>query len=108
MVQYSQATCWQQLEQLMDQQQKSGTYNYYIFGYIGSCQYYFEFAPIGTTNDNNTLAQLLARIEAVPCDSTLSVWHSTLDNCGGYDPPVPIRQDMGRTIRGGPAHKIKA
>jgi hypothetical protein len=23
-------------------------------------------------------------------------------------PPVPTRQDMGRTIRGGPAHKMKA
>ena len=26
----------------------------------------------------------------------------------GVWPPVSIRQDMGRTIRGGPAHKIKA
>ena len=26
----------------------------------------------------------------------------------GVWPPVSIRQDMGHTIRGGPAHKIKA
>ena len=26
----------------------------------------------------------------------------------GVWPPVSIRQDMGRIIRGGPAHKIKA
>ena len=26
----------------------------------------------------------------------------------GVWPPVSIRQDMGRTIRGGPTHKIKA
>ena len=26
----------------------------------------------------------------------------------GVWPPVSTRQDMGRTIRGGPAHKIKA
>ena len=26
----------------------------------------------------------------------------------GVWPPVPIRQDMGRTVRGGPTHNIKA
>ena len=36
-------------------------------------------------------------------------WRIYVDYTGvGNIPPVPIGQDMGRTNRGGPAHKIKA
>ena len=36
------------------------------------------------------------------------MWLMRQGSLWGVYPPVSIRQDMGRTIRGGPAHKIKA
>lgn len=53
-----------------------GTYNYYMFGYISSCQYCFEF-----TNDNcdgiiprdNTLGHLVIRLKAIPWDGDLPI-----------------------------------
>jgi hypothetical protein len=50
---------------------------YYIFGYVGSCQYCFEFS----TNDNHngiiprddTLGHLVIRLEAIPWDGDLPV-----------------------------------
>ena len=48
----------------------SGTYNYYIFGCIGSCHYYFEFSPNnnhdGIISRENALGHLVLRVEAIP------------------------------------------
>ena len=47
-------------------------------------------------------------IEASDVSSTPSVVKTMDGATMGVWPPVSSRQDMGRTIKGGPAHKIKA
>ena len=55
----------------------SGTYNYYISSYIGSCQYRFEFSPNNTHDGiiprDNTLGSLVIQMEAKPWDGHLPV-----------------------------------
>ena len=61
-----------------------------------------ELAALDTTSaEEELLRELLLDLPVVekpiPAILIVAVW-----------PPVSSRQDMGRTIKGGPAHKIKA
>jgi hypothetical protein len=53
----------------------SGTFNYYIFSYNGSCQYCSEFSANNTNSEqmHDTLVHLLIRIEEIPWGSKLPV-----------------------------------
>jgi hypothetical protein len=52
-----------------------GTFNHYIFGYVGSCQYYFKFSANNTDPKqwHGTLGHLLNRIEEIPWGTNLAV-----------------------------------
>ena len=62
-----------------------GTFNYHIFGYVGSCQYCFEFSTNNTNpkQQHDTLGHLLIRIEEIP-------W--------GYQPPCQRLQRLDNDL----------
>jgi hypothetical protein len=52
----------------------SGTYNYYVSSYFGSCHYYFILSDFDVSAEpfNGTMGHLIIQIEEIPWDSRLS------------------------------------